>query len=144
MLNRRMAMFRRRSKPVVRSLRWVLFAASCAAAGMAQAHHSYANYDMAKEVTIKGTVQKFDFVNPHSFMVLNITDKTGKAEQYQLFIASKSVMVRTGWRPDSVKVGDAVSVTGALDRHNLHDVFLWDITFADGKKWTFRTVVNAK
>lgn len=129
---------------LAKKLRPVLLAAVCAAVSTAQAHHSFANYDMTKEITIKGIVQKFDFVNPHSLMVLNTVPKTGKAEQYQLFIASKSVMVRTGWRPDSVKVGDAVSVTGALDRHNLHDVFLWDITFADGKKWTFRTVVNAK
>jgi hypothetical protein len=76
------------------------------------AHHSFAMFDDTKIVTLSGTVKEFEWVNPHSWLRVTVNDeKTGKAAVWALELSSPSRLVTMGMHADSVKPGDAVSVT---------------------------------
>lgn len=117
-------------------LRKLLFPLLLAIASVAAAHHSTANFDRSKEQTITGTVVYFGFTNPHSYLDIDVVNAgTGKTEPYKVFAAGRVLLVRYDWKPDDVKSGDKVTVTGYPDRDNSHFIYLSSITFASGKVW---------
>jgi len=76
------------------------------------AHHSFAMFDDTKTVTLSGTVKEFEWVNPHSWLRVTVSDeKTGKPAVWALELSSPSRLVTMGMHADSVKPGDVVSVT---------------------------------
>jgi hypothetical protein len=76
------------------------------------AHHSFAMFDDQKTVTLQGTVKEFEWVNPHSWLRVMVNDdKTGEPAMWALELSSPSRLVTMGMHADSVKPGDAVSVT---------------------------------
>ena len=76
------------------------------------AHHSFAMFDADKTVTLTGTVKEFEWTNPHAWLRIMVNDQTaGKAIQYALEMGSPGQQARVGWKPDSVKPGDKVTVT---------------------------------
>jgi Family of unknown function (DUF6152) len=78
----------------------------------ALAHHSFAMFDAQETVTLQGTVKEFEWVNPHSWLRFMVNDeKTGKLVQWAIELSSPGRLVTMGMRADSVKAGDAVSVT---------------------------------
>ena len=81
-------------------------------AAPAVAHHSFAMFDAQKTVTLEGTVKEFEWVNPHSWLrVIVNDDKTGKPVLWAVELSSPGRLITMGMRADSVKAGDAVSVT---------------------------------
>jgi len=78
--------------------------------GPARAHHSFAMFDQNKEVTLKGTVASFAWGNPHVYLRLDGKGQTGAAVQYVFEGGSVNMLTRYGWKPGSVKAGDAVTV----------------------------------
>jgi Family of unknown function (DUF6152) len=105
------------------------------AASVASAHHSTANFDKNSEQTITGTVKFFGFVNPHSFVDMDVTDASGKTELYKVFAPGRVLLVRYGWKPGDMKVGDSVTITGSPDRDDHHFMYLLKVKFASGKDW---------
>ena len=86
--------------------------AAAAVAVPALAHHSFAMFDAEQTVTLQGTVKEFEWVNPHAWLRVMVNDeKTGKPALWALELSSPSRLVTMGMRADSVKPGDAVSVT---------------------------------
>lgn len=78
---------------------------------MSYAHHSVANFDMQKTVTIEGTVEKLEWTNPHMWLWVVVTDKNGKAESWAIEGASPANMQRrAGWTKRSVLPGEKVTV----------------------------------
>ena len=78
----------------------------------AVAHHSFAMFDAQKTVTMQGTVKEFEWVNPHSWLRIMVDDeKVGKPVLWAIELSSPGRLVTMGMRADSVKPGDAVSVT---------------------------------
>ena len=78
----------------------------------ALAHHSFAMFDAQKTVVLEGTVKQFEWVNPHSWLRIMVNDeKTGNQVLWAIELSSPSRLVTMGMRADSVKAGDAVSVT---------------------------------
>jgi hypothetical protein len=76
------------------------------------AHHSFAMFDATKTVTLQGTVNEFEWVNPHSWLRIKVNDeKTGRPVTWAIELSSPSRLVTMGMHADSVKPGDAVSVT---------------------------------
>jgi len=76
------------------------------------AHHSFSMFDADKTVTLTGTVKEFEWTNPHAWLRIMVNDQTaGKAVQYALEMGSPGQQSRVGWKPDSVKPGDKVTVT---------------------------------
>jgi hypothetical protein len=91
----------------------------------AVAHHSFkAQYDETQPLTLKGTISKITWNNPHVLMFLDVKDDTGKIANWQLELASPNGLMSQGWKVDSLKPGDQVSVTGfrARDGSNMANI----------------------
>jgi hypothetical protein len=73
-----------------------------------QAHHSNANYDQSKTVTLKGTVAAWDWGNPHVMLVWDVKDESGKVVRWESFLASVETELSDGLTKDSLKPGDSV------------------------------------
>ena len=77
----------------------------------AMAHHSFAaEFDDKQPVTLNGTVVKFEFMNPHSWVTVDVTDAAGKTQRWAVETGSTNALFRRGWRKDSLRPGDAVSI----------------------------------
>ena len=62
-----------------------------------------------------GKVTKVEWMNPHTFFYIDVTDeKTGKVTNWGMEMGSPNILMRNGWRRDTMKVGDVVTVTGSL------------------------------
>jgi hypothetical protein len=89
------------------------------------AHHSFkAAYDESMPITLKGTIRKVIWNNPHVLMYLDVRDDTGKAANWELELASPNGLMSQGWKVDSLKPGDQVSVSGfrARDGSNIANI----------------------
>jgi hypothetical protein len=90
-----------------------LFAAamvSTAIALPAAAHHSFAMFDQTREVALKGTVTEFQWTNPHAFIHVEVRDADGKMSVWDIELNSPNNLKRQGWKSNSIKVGDKVTV----------------------------------
>jgi Family of unknown function (DUF6152) len=76
------------------------------------AHHSTAMYNMANPVTVTGTVERFEWTNPHAFIYLEVTDEKGKKVEWAIEMMSLNHLKSYGWMHSTVKPGDVVSATG--------------------------------
>jgi uncharacterized protein DUF6152 len=110
-------------------------------ASSAAAHHSFAaEYDNNKQVTVKGTVQKVAWVNPHAYVYIDVTEENGKVTTWAFESLSPNALARQGWSRNSLKVGETVTVNGYLakDGKPLADGSVHAnsrmITTADGRK----------
>jgi Family of unknown function (DUF6152) len=78
------------------------------------AHHSFdAEYDSKKPITISGIVTKVDWVNPHAFVFIDTKDESGAVKNYRIEMGPPYALVRGGWKRDTVKIGDRVTVEAA-------------------------------
>ena len=85
--------------------------------GSLAAHHSFsAQYDRLKSHTITGTVTKMEWQNPHIYFYVAVKDNTGKETVWAVEGQAPNGLYRQGWRRDSLKAGDAVTVEGWLAR----------------------------
>src|SRR2546423_9300798 len=80
----------------------------------AAAHHSFeAEYDGNRTATLTGTVTKVDWVNPHAYIFINFKDESGVLKDMRLELGPPYALVRGGWKKDTVKIGDKITVEGA-------------------------------
>ena len=104
-------------------------------AASAFAHHSFAaEYDAKKPVTLTGTVTKVEWMNPHIFFYVDVKDSDGKVTNWRGEGGNLSGLMRRGWRKDSLKVGDIVTIDGSLAKNGQPLVNARTVTLADGKK----------
>ena len=75
------------------------------------AHHSFAAFDMAKEMTITGVVSKFEWTNPHTFIWVDLTNDKGVTETWGIEGMSPNFLGRRGWSKNSVKPGDKITLS---------------------------------
>ena len=86
-----------------------------AAAQPVPAHHAFsAEFDANKTVTLKGTVTKLEWANPHIWVYLDVKDDRGTPEHWQCEGGPPNTLTRNGWTKDSLKTGDEITVDGAL------------------------------
>lgn len=119
-------------------IRWrltvaVLFLSPLMAA-VTMAHHSTAEFDYTKQVTIRGTVKEVQWTNPHSFIQLLVKGDDGKQVEWSVEIGSPSLNIKLGWRKDSVVAGDAVTMLLSPARSGKPYGTLRVLTFADGRE----------
>jgi len=97
------------------------------------AHHSSAPfYDSTKTVEAQGTVTKFLFKNPHSFLYFD-ADENGKKVEWQIELGAAGGLTRTGWTPDTLKPGTLIKVSGRPSRaEGSHGMCCAKITRPDG------------
>ena len=85
------------------------------------AHHSFnAQYDDGQLVTVSGTVTKVTWKNPHVLVFVDSKDNAGKVANWQMELASPNNLMRQGWKLDSLKQGDQVTVSGYRARDGSH------------------------
>jgi hypothetical protein len=91
----------------------LIFALGTLAAAIlpAAAHHSFAMFDNAKTVTLDGTVKEFEWVNPHSWIHIMAVNAQGKPEEWAFEMGSPGQLTTQGWKKDTVKVGDKVTIS---------------------------------
>ena len=91
-------------------LAWVAALTLSLGATAADAHHSFAMFDMAKTATITGTVRQFQWTNPHCYIQLVAKDAQGKDVEYSLEMGAPMYLYANGWRPRTLKAGDKITV----------------------------------
>ncbi|HWW21424.1 MAG TPA: DUF6152 family protein [Steroidobacteraceae bacterium] len=82
-----------------------------------QAHHSFAEFDTTKTLTVICTVKEFQWVNPHSWLIVVAPNEQGIAQEYRFEGVPPAVLTRSGWTDDTLLVGDRIT----LDYHPLKD-----------------------
>jgi Family of unknown function (DUF6152) len=80
----------------------------------ALAHHSFAAvFDMSGTlVKVTGTVTRFDFVNPHGFVYLDVKEPSGTVAKWKFEVTNPNALLRLGWTKETLKAGDVVTVEG--------------------------------
>jgi hypothetical protein len=101
----------------------------------AVAHHSYAVFDLKKRLTVAGTVAKFEWTNPHSYLWVYVP-RPGSPKEFDLYgfeSGSPTMMARYGWTKSVLKAGDRVSIDYAPLKDGRRGGHLAQVTFADGR-----------
>ncbi len=108
-------------------------------AGTAAGHHSPSRFDMSQIVTLEGTVARYDFTNPHVYIYLDVPGANGETVTWELEASSTPNLSRRGWRPDSVRVGEHVSVRVNPPRAaGQHVARAQSVIWADGRRLAVR------
>ena len=101
----------------------------------ARAHHSLqSEYDINQSITLKGTVTKVDWVNPHVYVYLDVKDDKGAVTKWAVTTLPPGNLRRGGLTRDLLGYGETVSILGFRARDGARLAFLRTITFADGHK----------
>jgi len=98
-------------------------------------HHSFAaEYDSAKPVTLKGTVTKMEWMNPHARFYVDVKDDGGKMTNWELELGSPNGLMRRGWTRNSLKPGDSIVVEGYIAKDGSNLANARQVTLGDGRK----------
>jgi hypothetical protein len=101
----------------------------------AVAHHSFAaEFDAEKPVTLKGTVVKWEMINPHGWITISATGPDGKTADWMVETSNPNGLMRLGWTKRSLKPGDEITIEGYLSKDGSHTANAARITLADGSK----------
>jgi hypothetical protein len=102
----------------------------------ALAHHSFeAEYDFNKTLTVTGTVTKMEWMNPHAHFYVDVKDANGKVTNWNFELGAIPVLLKQGWRKDSLRVGDQITVEGYLPKDGTKSMAnARRVTLPDGKR----------
>jgi hypothetical protein len=104
------------------------------AASPAFAHHSTAEYDMATLTSVKGTVTKFEWSNPHAYIYVEIRDEKGNGVEWTAELASLGMLSRVNWKRDTVKPGDEITIYGNRAKDGRTLMRLDKVVFSNGQE----------
>lgn len=125
--------------------RLVILACMIFSMSLAGAHHSTAAFDMAHPVTASGTVKRWVWANPHTWLYLMVPNDKGGEDEWEIVGPSVAMLARQGWKSTSMKPGDKVQVIMGLRRDGTHGGAMMRVQRADGTALeTWRTLPPAK
>jgi hypothetical protein len=99
----------------------------------ALAHHSPAAFDRTKEVKLVGTVKEFRWQNPHTWIEVLVPNEKGQDVLWGVELTSPTYLVRAGWKSNTIKPGDKVTVVGNPVRTGEPAAIFVSLTLADGR-----------
>jgi hypothetical protein len=108
----------------------------CLATLPAKAHHSYAMFDMKQRTTLKGTVAKVEWGNPHVFIWVYAANKQGGQDLYGLENGSVSMLKRFGWSKNTLQLGEKVTVEFFALKDGRKGGYFINAKHADGRMTT--------
>ena len=97
------------------------------------AHHSPAAFDRTKEVRLAGTVKEFRWQNPHSWIEIVVPNDRGEDVVWSVELTSPTYLVRAGWKSNTIKAGDKVTIVGNPVRSGEPSAIFLSLTLADGR-----------
>jgi len=98
------------------------------------AHHSFAaEYDGNAKLTLKGTIAKIDWMNPHIWIYIDAKDDAGKVTRWQCEGGPPNSLTRNGWTKDAVKTGDEVTIEGFRAKDGTNTCNSRSIKMPDGR-----------
>jgi hypothetical protein len=104
-----------------------------AAAFPASAHHSAAPFDLSKKISVQGTVEKWLWANPHSWLYIRAARPDGVQAIWGFEAGSTGMLARSGWNAADMKPGDKVTVGASPSRDGSHVALLSQVQLADGR-----------
>jgi hypothetical protein len=115
-------------------------------AGPASAHHSVqAQFDIHKTFTVSGTVAKVEWINPHSYLTINVTGADGKVQKWAFELGGPGALRRAGMSREDrggLKPGDEVTASGLAAKDGSTTGFLQELKLADGRVFKFAADPN--
>ena len=113
---------------------WLAMAWALAGAGALMAHHSFAMFDQSKVLQISGAVKQFEFVNPHAWLHVAVTNDKGDVATWSFEGGSPTQLVRLGWSKDDFRVGDKVEVGFRPMKDGSRGGQLMSVKFTSGQR----------
>src|SRR5437867_13345473 len=111
----------------------------------AAAHHSFsAEFDSSKQVALEGKVVMMEWVNPHSWLHIDVTQPDGSVVRWKIEGGSPSVLLRKGWNRDSLPTGTKVKVVGFQAKDGSFRASSRDLQFPDGRRMDLGGSSNEK
>ena len=114
--------------------------------GPASAHHSVqAQFDIHKTFTVSGTVAKVEWINPHSYLTINVKDADGKVQKWAFELGGPGALRRAGMSREDrggLKPGDDVTASGLAAKDGSTTGFLQELKLADGRVFKFAADPN--
>ena len=110
----------------------VALAIGAAIAPAALAHHGFGTFVMDVDIEITGTVTGIDFVNPHSWLYLDVVNEDGETVAMRCEMRSANTLRRSGWTPDLFPEGKEITITGSPDRDDPYSCYVSTVIFDDG------------
>jgi hypothetical protein len=121
-------------KPNVFAFLFSLFVSAILAAGYAEAHHSFAaEFDAEKPVTLKGIVVKWEMMNPHGWITVDVTGLGGEGVRWMVETSNPNGLMRLGWTKNSLKPGDQITIEAYRAKDGSNTANAARVTLADGR-----------
>jgi hypothetical protein len=99
------------------------------------AHHAFsAEFDSTKPVKLRGKITRMEWINPHAWMHLRVTDEEGNVQDWMIEAGPPGALVRRGWTKESVRPGTEVLVEGYQATDGALRANGRDVTFPDGRR----------
>jgi Family of unknown function (DUF6152) len=109
--------------------------AICGGAARVSAHHAFAaEFDANKSVSFKGTITKMEWINPHTWLHVDVKKPDGTVENWAIEAGTPNVLFRRGFTKESLLPGTEVVVDGYQAKDGSHRANGRDLTFPDGRK----------
>ena len=112
----------------------LLVFAAMVSGGCALAHHSFAaEFDAEKPVTLKGAVVKWEMMNPHGWITVDVAAPNGEKVRWMVETSNPNGLMRLGWTKNSLKAGDQITVEAYKAKDGSNTANAARITLADGR-----------
>jgi hypothetical protein len=100
-----------------------------------EAHHAFsAEFDADKPITLRGAVTRIDWINPHSWLYIDVKDPTGKVVPWKIEMGAPNQLLRRGWNKNSLPVGTEVIIEGFRAKNGSDVANGGNVVLADGRK----------
>ena len=114
---------------------WAAALLLCCAAQPAAAHHSFAaEFDAAQPVTLRGTITKMEWINPHSWLHIDVKNDDGTTTPWMIEGATPNTLLRRGFTRDAVKAGTEITIVGYRAKNGANRANGRDLILPDGSR----------